>query len=111
MTIAVQEGPNRTLYPIGADMPSLRGVEGARGSPGASSWVFGSARRSDRPKRRTVALRASVGSTEAPKDVVARVGRIDRSHFGPICFGVVGPKRTTAPRPSLTKLCKLLSQG
>jgi len=33
-------------------------------------------------------LRASVGSTEAAKDAVARVGRIDRSMLGPICFGV-----------------------
>jgi hypothetical protein len=32
--------------------------------------------RSDRPKRRTVALRASVGSTEAAKDVVARFGGV-----------------------------------
>ena len=38
-----------------------------------------SARRSDRPKQPRMSLRASVGSTEAAKDVVARVGRIDRS--------------------------------
>jgi hypothetical protein len=36
--------------------------------------------RSDRPKRRTVALRASVGSTEASTSLAARFGRIDRSH-------------------------------
>jgi len=35
------------------------------------------AHRRGRPKRRTVALRASVGSTEAAKDVVARFGVID----------------------------------
>jgi hypothetical protein len=38
-------------------------------------------------------LRASVGSTEAAEDVVARFGRIDRSNIGSIGFGVVGPKR------------------
>jgi hypothetical protein len=50
--------------------PRIRAIGGS---------VGGVRRRSDRPKRRTVALRASVGSTEAAKDVVARVGRIDRS--------------------------------
>jgi hypothetical protein len=29
----------------------------------------------------------------------ARFGRIDRSHLGPIGFGVVGPKRATAREP------------
>jgi hypothetical protein len=38
----------------------------------------------DRPKRRTGALRASVGSTEASNGRLARVG-------------VVGPKRATRP--------------
>jgi hypothetical protein len=37
-------------------------------------------RRSDRPKRRTVGLRASVGSTEVSNGRLARFGRIDRSH-------------------------------
>jgi hypothetical protein len=36
-------------------------------------------------------LRASVGSTEAAKDVVARFGGIDRSHLESIDFGGVGP--------------------
>jgi hypothetical protein len=29
-------------------------------------------------------------STEAAEDVVARFGRIDRSHLGPTYFGVIG---------------------
>jgi hypothetical protein len=47
-------------------------------------------------RRSDSAQRASVGSTEAAKDVVARVGRIDA--------------RKTAPRPSLMKLFELPSQ-
>ena len=48
-----------------------------------------------RPNRRTVASaqRASVDPTEASDGRVARVGRIDRSNFGSIDFGVVGPER------------------
>jgi hypothetical protein len=42
-----------------------------------------------------LAQRASVGSIEAAEDVVARVGRIDRSKLGSIAFGVVGPMRAT----------------
>jgi hypothetical protein len=41
-------------------------------------------------------LRASVGSTEAAKDVVARVGRIDRSTLGSMDFGAVRPERATS---------------
>ena len=37
-----------------------------------------------------VALRASVGSTEASNGRLARVGRIDRSKLGSIDFGIVG---------------------
>ena len=33
------------------------------------------------------------------------------SYLSSISFGVVGPTRKTAPRPSLMKLFKLLSQG
>jgi len=38
----------------------------------------------------SLSVRASVGSTEAAKGVVARVGRIDRSKLGSIAFGIVG---------------------
>ena len=41
----------------------------------------------------------------------ARIDLIDRSNLGSIDFGVVGPKRETAPRPSLMNLFKLLPQG
>ena len=52
------------------------------------------ARRCGQPERRTVVLRASVGSTEASNGRLAHVGRIDRSNIGSARFGVVGPKRT-----------------
>ena len=44
-----------------------------------------------RSGRKPASLRASVGSTEAAKDVVARFGRIDRSNLGSTGFDVVGP--------------------
>jgi hypothetical protein len=44
-----------------------------------------------------LALRASVGSTEASDGRLARVGLIDRRYLGPFRFGVVGPKRAVAP--------------
>src|SRR5262249_53569476 len=47
--------------------------------------------RCDRRKRRTVALRAAVGSTEASDGRLARVGRIDRINLGSSNFGCVGP--------------------
>ena len=50
-----------------------------RPSPAAGS-VGSFALRSDRPKRRTVALRASVGSTEASASPLARFGVV-----GPLC--------------------------
>ena len=52
-----------------------------------------------------MAQRASVGSTEAAKDVVARFGRIDRRIGEPPCARrCVGPKRAggmkgDSPRP------------
>jgi len=45
-----------------------------------------------------VGLARVVGSTEASTSRAARVDRIDRSHLGPIRFGVVGPKRAGLTR-------------
>src|SRR5262245_12895079 len=55
-------------------------------------------------------LRASVGSTEASGGRLARVGRIDRSNFGSIDFGVVGPRHPptlAVPRYSRSSSCLL----
>jgi hypothetical protein len=72
---------------MNAEQGPIVSVEGRSGEPSsaATAWVVRraerSALRSDRPKRRTIALRASVGSTEASASLLARVG-------------VVGPTRT-----------------
>ncbi len=63
---------------------------------------FGTARPIDLRSETLFGLRASVTSTEASNGRPARVGRIDRSSFGSIDFGIVGPthkfrKRLMAP--------------
>jgi hypothetical protein len=55
--------------------PTLRGEVLARY---AKDWLLDLQDIVDFVREPTVALRASVGSTEADKDVVARFGRIDR---------------------------------
>ena len=56
--------------------PTLRGEVLARY---AKDWLLDLQDIFDFVREPTVALRASVGSTEAATDVVARFGRIDRS--------------------------------
>jgi hypothetical protein len=50
-------------------------------------------RKRDTPRRDRPSLSASVGSTEAAKDVVARFGGIDRSRLGSSEYGVIGPNQ------------------
>src|SRR6516164_1236490 len=56
-------------------------------------WLWRASVSSDRPKRRTIGLRASVGSTEASESHLARVG-------------VVGPTRATYCRISRDRIRK-----
>ena len=60
--LCIRYAKANSRYNVRAEVESTR----PEAVPGEGT-VMRSARRSDRPKRRTVALRASVGSTDAPE--------------------------------------------
>jgi hypothetical protein len=53
------------------------------------------------PVGRRIALELGASHSESMADILARVGRIDRSNLGSIDFGVVGPKRAARRDPDI----------